>query len=88
VGILIRASLLAGGLADGRIAIGLGEVERISSRRVSLSTGQAFVLAGRALDGMTRYARMTIAIPESAGPLSGWSPDYQSDRFPLGRGAG
>jgi|SRR5208283_2291015 len=72
VGILIRASLRARGLADSRIAIGLGGVERISSKRVSLSTGQAFILAGRALDDMTRYSNMTIEIPESVGPLSDW----------------
>jgi hypothetical protein len=72
VAILIRASLVAGGLADSRVAVGLGEVERISSGRISLSTGPAFVLAGRGLDEMTRYSRMTIGIPESAGRLSGW----------------
>jgi hypothetical protein len=72
VAILIRASLRARGLADSRIAIGLGEVQRISSKRVSLSTGQAFVLAGKALDRMTRYSNLTIGIPDSAGPLSGW----------------
>jgi hypothetical protein len=74
VGILLRASLLAGGLADSRIAIGLGEVEKIVSRRVSLSTGQAFILAGKALDNMTRYSSMTIAVPKSVGPLSDWLP--------------
>jgi len=72
VAILIRSSLLARGLADSRIAIGLGEVEQISSKRVSLSTGQAFILAGGALDDMTRYSSMTISIPASAGPLSEW----------------
>lgn len=72
VGILLRASLLAGGLADSRIAIGLGEVEKISASRISLSTGQAFALSGRALDRMTQYASMTIEVPKSAGPLSDW----------------
>jgi hypothetical protein len=72
--VLLRASLLAGGLADSRIAIGLGEVEMIVSRRVSLSTGQAFILAGKALDNMTRYSSMTIAVPKSVGPLSDWLP--------------
>ncbi|MGH9664303.1 MAG: hypothetical protein ACRD9L_07770, partial [Bryobacteraceae bacterium] len=74
VGVFLRASLLAGGLADTRIAIGLGEIEQISSGRVSLSTGQAFTLSGHALDKMTQYSFLTIAIPESAGPLSGWLP--------------
>lgn len=74
VGIFLRASFLAGGLADSRIAIGLGEVEKISSGRVSLSTGQAFTIAGKALDNMTRYSRMTIEVPKSVGPLSDWLP--------------
>ena len=74
VAIHLRACLLAGGLADTRIAIGLGEVQEISHERVSLSTGQAFVLSGRALDRMTRYSNLTIEVPQSAGPLSAWLP--------------
>ena len=74
VGVFLRASLLSGGLADSRVAIGLGEVEEISSERVSLSTGRAFVLSGKALDRMTLYANMTIEVPKSAGPLSVWLP--------------
>ena len=74
VGILLRASFLAGGLADSRIAIGLGEVDKISSGRVSLSTGQAFTIAGKALDNMTRYSSMTIEVSKSFGPLSDWLP--------------
>lgn len=74
VGVFLRASLLAGGLADSRMAIGLGEVEQVSHERVSLSTGQAFVLSGKALDRMTRYSNMTIELPQSVGPLSGWLP--------------
>ena len=72
VAIHLRASLRAAGLADSRVAIGLGKAGEISSRRVSLSTGQAFVLSGKALDKMTRYSNMTIEVPPSAGPLSDW----------------
>lgn len=72
VGIFLRASLLAGGLADSRVAIGLGEVEVISSKKVSMSTGQAFVLSGKALDRMTVYWNMALEISKSAGPLSEW----------------
>lgn len=74
VGVFLRASLRAGGLADSRVAIGLGEIDRPRSRRVALSTGEAFVLSGRALDKMTRYANMTVEIAESAGPLAAWLP--------------
>jgi len=72
--VYLRASLRATGLADSRIAIGLGEVDRTSPGRVSLSTGQAFVLSGRALDRMDLYSRMTIAAPDSAGDLADWLP--------------
>jgi hypothetical protein len=73
VAIFLRASLLAGGVADSRIAIGLGESDRTHSR-IALSTGQAFVLSGHALDEMTQYSRMTIGIPKSSAPLSDWLP--------------
>ena len=73
-GIFLRASLLAAGLADTRVAIGLGDVEAISSKRASLSTGQAFVLSGKALDKMTRYSNLTIEAAPSTGPLSDWLP--------------
>jgi hypothetical protein len=73
VAVFLRASLLAGGVADSRIAIGLGESETTHAR-IALSTGQAFVLSGRALDEMTHYSRMTIGIPSSSAPLSDWLP--------------
>jgi hypothetical protein len=72
VGILLRASLLAEGVADSRISIGLGTVEKVSSRKISLSTGQAFLLSGHGLDKMTQYSRMTVEVPKSVGPLSDW----------------
>lgn len=74
VGVFLRASLLADGRTDSRISIGLGEVENISPSRVSLSTGEAFLMSGHGLDGMTLYSNMTIEVPESAGPLCEWLP--------------
>jgi hypothetical protein len=74
VGVFLRASLLAGGMADSRIAIGMGKGEETNSAKLALSTGQAFVLSGHALDEMTHYSSMTIEIPKSAGPLSDWLP--------------
>jgi hypothetical protein len=73
-GVFLRASLLADGKADSRISIGLGKVENISPRRVSLSTGEAFLISGRGLDGMTQYSNITIGVPKSAGPLREWLP--------------
>ena len=74
VGIFLRASLRTQGVADTRIAIGLGEVERIYPGKVSLSTGQAFKISGRALDAMTQYSNLTIEIPDSSGPMRRWLP--------------
>ena len=74
VGVYLRAAVLANGLADTRVSIGLGRVDTVSPRRISLSVGQAFTLSGHGLDNMTQYSRMTIEIPELAGPLSGWLP--------------
>ncbi len=74
VAILVRASLRAHGIADTRIAIGLGKAGTIPPRRISLSTGQAFVISGRALDRMTLYSNLTIETSESCGVLSEWLP--------------
>ena len=73
-GVFLRSSLLARGVADSRIAIGLGASKEAPSGRVTLATGQAFVLSGHALDEMTQYSRMTIEIPQSTGTLSYWLP--------------
>lgn len=72
VGIFLRASLLAEGKADSRISIGMGKVENISLKRISLSRGEAFFLSGHGLDSMTLYSNMTIVVPKSARPLSEW----------------
>jgi len=74
--IFLRASVLAQGWVDSRISIGLGMVEDVSTKRVSLSTGQAFTLSGHGLDAMTMYARMTIQLSESTGNLANWAPVY------------
>ena len=72
VAIFLRASLLAGGVADSRIAIGLGEGEKTPSKKVAFLTGQAFVLSGHALDQMAQYWRMTVEIPKTADSFSDW----------------
>jgi len=70
--VFLRACFLSQGLADSRIAIGVGETEKISTSRVSLSTGEAFVLSGHALDKMTGYYSLEVAAPGSVGPLAEW----------------
>lgn len=59
--LFLRARLRQQGLADSRLAIGIGPVEQIVSRRVSLSTGEAFVVSGLALDRLPAAASMTVA---------------------------
>ena len=73
--VFIRASLLATGIADTRVAIGLGTVEKISSSRVSLSTGEAFARSGAALDRMAASPHgggLAVALPESMTDRSRW----------------
>ncbi len=43
-----------------RIAIGVGTVDRVTRNRISLSTGEAFVLSGQTLDAMSRRYRFDI----------------------------
>ncbi len=74
VALLIRAQLRAALGADSRVAIGIGGVEAIDPERTSLSLGEAFVLSGRALDKMTSYFEMTLALPEAAGVAAQWGP--------------
>lgn len=70
VALLIRACVIAQGVADTRVSLGLGTVENLSRTRVSLSTGEAFVLSGHALDELSATTRLTIAASSSV--LSPW----------------
>jgi len=72
--LLLRAELLAGNDAITRVAIGVGAVDTIDRRRISLSTGEAFTLSGHALDHITGYFDLTGALPERAAALAGWFP--------------
>ena len=73
----IRASLKAGAPEwDTRIAIGYGEVDRIDKQRTSLSSGEAFLLSGRALDDLGDTVDITVRGPrdglkwDALGPLA------------------
>ena len=74
VALLMRALLLAGSDVRTRVSIGIGAVDVIDRRRISLSTGEAFTLSGHALDHITGYFDLTGALPERAAPLAGWFP--------------
>ena len=73
--ILLRAALREGGEGwDTRIAIGAGRVEQVDKTRISLSTGEAFTLSGRALDAMGSSANMVIALSERLQRYVGLEP--------------
>lgn len=72
--IYLRAVLRSAVDVDTRIAIGLGEVEAIDASRISLSTGEAFTLSGRALDQLPASKRMTISLPARVTQLGPWMP--------------
>jgi len=72
VAVFLRTSLLGSNLGDTRVVIGLGKVEKVNSKRISLSTGQAFTLSGRELDNLTHYFKMSIVLPEEARALGDW----------------
>ncbi|MGH8502780.1 MAG: hypothetical protein ACREVE_10005 [Gammaproteobacteria bacterium] len=72
VAIYLRAVMLGQGLADTRIAIGIGAVDSVSRTRVSLSRGEAFTRSGRALDSMSPRFRMAIAVPDESRAMGDW----------------
>lgn len=59
---------------DTRLAIGLGAVTHVVEDKISLSAGEAFVLSGRALDGMTGFFNVTGVLPGHVGALTDWLP--------------
>jgi hypothetical protein len=72
--LMIRAQLIAQLEVGTRISLGVGTADHVDARRVSLSTGEAFTLSGRALDAMTGYFDLTGAVPARAGELARWLP--------------
>lgn len=63
----IRARLKAGDPDwDTRIAIGLGAVAKIDKSRTSLSSGEAFLLSGHALDAMGAATNIIVSGQSSA----------------------
>lgn len=77
IAIYVRARLISFDKTDSRIAIGLGGADKLSTTRASLSSGTAFEISGRALDGMKR-ARLAITAESNSyarlGALETWLP--------------
>lgn len=70
----VTANLYAKTEVRTRVAIGLGYAEKLNSKGLSLSNGEAFTLSGHALENMNRYFDLTIALPASSGLLANWIP--------------
>lgn len=73
--LLLRARLRHQGFTDSRIAVGLGAVEDLDTQRISLSSGEAFLLSGGALDRLSKQIDLAVALPASAdASLAAWLP--------------
>ena len=74
--LFIRANLHAQLDVGTRVSIGIGPVDRIDTKRISLSSGKAFTLSGRKLSEMFGYTDFAITRgPARTGLsslLSGW----------------
>jgi hypothetical protein len=64
--LFLRARLKSTQLTDTRIAIGIGTVDVVSPKRVSLSSGEAFRLSGHALDELSGSSRFAVSFPDGA----------------------
>lgn len=73
--LLLRARLRHQALTDTRIALGLGAVAALDPKRISLSSGEAFLLSGGALDALSKQVELAVALPQTADPtLAAWLP--------------
>lgn len=73
--LLLRARLRHQALTDTRVALGLGSVEELDAQRISLSSGEAFLLSGGALDVLSKQVDLAAALPQAADPtLAAWLP--------------
>jgi hypothetical protein len=70
--LLIRARLRSELETDTRISIGMGSVETIHEKSISMSQGEAFTLSGHSLDTMTAYFDLTGQLPDEAGHMNDW----------------
>lgn len=64
--VYVRATAIASGLADTRIFLGFGSASSINEEATSLSTGEAFEISGRGLDGL-KSERLGIAFESRTG---------------------
>lgn len=74
--LFLRARLREKRRFDTRVAIGIGEVERLVTRRISLSSGEAFSISGMALDRLPVQSSLGIVLGSNVGGESAahWLP--------------
>ena len=72
VGLFLRATTIGFHKVDTRLVIAMGTVEKINTRRISLSTGEAFKRSGEGLDGLGKKTHMAILLPPESGFFAGW----------------
>lgn len=60
---------------DARIGLGIGTIESLNKAKIEESDGEAFRCSGRALDGLTKYRRLSLV-----SPWSDWNRQFE----PLG----
>jgi hypothetical protein len=48
---------------DSRISIGIGAIDYLPEKNVSMGNGQAFRLSGEGLESLPRYSRMSLTFP-------------------------
>lgn len=63
--VYVRATAIASGLADTRIFLGFGTASSINKQATSLSTGEAFEISGRGVDGL-KSERLGISFGNEA----------------------
>jgi len=71
--LMVHADLRHQANAETRMAIGIGTIDNLE-RTVGISTGEAFILSGRALENISSSFRLTGALPERAKAMSDWFP--------------
>ena len=73
VAVFLRACLVMRGLADSRIAFGVGIADRLTPEDLGNSTGEAFTIVGHALDDMNRRSpSLQYAASPVLEPVGHW----------------
>jgi hypothetical protein len=72
VALYLRAALRRQKGWDTRISIGLGGVQQIDERQISLSIGSSFTLSGHGLDDMGSAPGFRFHAEEQLAPRTGW----------------